>query len=247
MIDYKKARLWVRILGIEGGACRFLNYLMPFSWYFWKACFGAMHWDLSVVWKMILPSWQIFKELANYKGILSYLFSYHALALMLHTERGLEGTQCHHLLSTKVTQQVLYCSHLILRVPWEMLSTFPMISKSSVPNCLSVVLSCWVVFPLKYLLLPPCGFECVAVIHRWFLGYDSLNSSVLVFLYYVTDLWCFCAFLCLLFQVLKSVLNKLFHYAPETFEFYLNEPGLHFTFFIHLCIFPRGKIFYKSI
>lgn len=33
--------------------------------------------------------------------------------------------------------------------------------------------------------------------------------------------------LCLLFCVLKYVINKLFHYAPETFELYLNEPDLH--------------------
>lgn len=39
--------------------------------------------------------------------------------------------------------------------------------------------------------------------------------------------------LCLLFQVLKSVINKLFHYAPVAFALYLNEPDFHFKFSIH--------------
>ena len=55
------------------------------------------------------------------------------------------------------------------------------------------------------------------------LSYCSWNSSVLVFLYYVTRFVMLLCILCLLFRILKSVINKLFHYAPETSELYFNN------------------------
>lgn len=57
------------------------------------------------------------------------------------------------------------------------------------------------------------------------LSYGSLSTQSCVFILCNSFVMLLCI-LCLLFRVLKSVINKLFHYAPETFELYLNEPDL---------------------
>lgn len=77
---------------------------------------------------------------------------------------------------------------------WEMLSTSPMISK---------LRALYQMLFNPYVLLSGFAFKIYfTTLWHWMcccdtqiiLSYGSLNSSVLVFLYYVTVLWCFCAF-----------------------------------------------------
>lgn len=78
-----------------------------------------------------------------------------------------------------------HLSQLVLHVmlSWEMLSTC-MISPLRTLPIVSTSTE-WVFFCH---ILSPQGTECFAVIHGWVLSHD-LNSSFLVFLYYVTVLW----------------------------------------------------------
>lgn len=164
--------------------------------------------------------WSCFlrKDLSNWQLQRHYFLTvlYHVLLLTLQKGSGRETVSLFYLFSLKYksipTNHLLWSACFTCPLSWEMLST-SVISKSSYQIVTLILVSCWVVFLLKYHFYHPVALGVLLRLHWWFWAVLLQVAQFLCFILGNSFVMLLCI-LCHLFRVFESVINKLFHYAP---------------------------------